>query len=140
MPSLIVDHDTRMRNRIEAVNDFVAVDGSYGGHFGVVKGTTRHMVEVKLDRRLRRPWGKQTKNKVVRIMKRNVRLPTQEETAENRRILGAVEEGDNLGDDGDADDDAELQLMARLVALQISGDSARHSLFLNELGRALGDP
>ena len=73
-------------------------------------------------------------------MKRHVRLPTQEETAENRRILGAVEEGDNLGDDGDADDDAELQLMARLVALQISGDSARHSLFLNELGRALGDP
>jgi hypothetical protein len=98
------------------------VGGMYDGHFGRVRGYTKHSVKLTLLHELARPWAKITANEKVTIRRTSVRVLNPNEIGRVASWEGsvvAVNERPN-NPSAIAGRGTEAGLLAGLVALHIS--------------------
>ena len=118
--------------------------GSYKGHFGVITGSTLFSWKLVLDLRLRRRWGIETADRDggihLTLRKTSIREPTPDEARANETITAPQQRAAPNAQTAAPNDDeeVEVQLLARLVALRLSDDDRRFELFLDELNRRRG--
>jgi hypothetical protein len=100
------------------------VGGMYDGHFGRVRGYTKHSIKLTLLHELARPWAKVTANVKVTIRKPSVRVLNSNEIGRVASWEGNVvvserrQSGPPINASGERGIEAEL--LAGLVALHIS--------------------
>jgi hypothetical protein len=100
------------------------VGGMYDGHFGRVRGYTKHSIKLTLLHELARPWAKVTANVKVTIRKPSVRLLNSNEIGRIASWEGnamEIEERQQRRPSGNASSGRgiEAELLAGLVALHI---------------------
>jgi hypothetical protein len=116
------------------------VGGMYDGHFGRVRGYTKHSVKLTLVHRLARPWAKAAANVKVTVRKLSVRvlnLNEVERVATWEESVMTRKEGRSWVELYCGDDDMsgafrqakyspgpEAKLLAKLVALHINNHPA----------------
>jgi hypothetical protein len=98
------------------------VKGMYDGHFGPVRGYTKHSIILTLLHELARPWAKMTANVKVTIRKTSVRVLNQNEVNRVASWEGNVVAVNERPNDpaAVAGRGTEAGLLAGLVALHIS--------------------